>query len=256
MIIRNIVGGSLAALCLLAGHANAAILANYDAGTTPATATSPDSQGWISAGISTPNDATGTAVNDDLGTGLNAWKIKDGSNSDRPRYTVNLSGSSIADMGANGWELTAKGRAIGSTINIVWGVSDDSAFGGTGVARRWGMGMRIDGNGDLFVQWFGGAAQKITTDGSGASAYHDLKLVGTAGSTSAELFIDNVSVGSNNGQAHSGTQNKIEVGSTSTSGIGNEVNWHSIRLQSIPVPEPASLSLIGLGTGLLLLRRK
>jgi len=251
--MRTHLGTVVAASALAVGAAAQASIVQYDAGVSPGLATSPTTQGWTELGVNSANGSTASAVNNDLATGNNAWNITDGSTSDRPRYEAALGAAEIADMAANGWVLTVVARGIGTSGNISWGVTDDSAFGGTGVARRWGTGFNIDGSGNLFIQWYGGSQVQATLDGSGAVAYHEVKLVGAAGSTNASLYVDGILVGTNSGQASSGTPNKIEFGGVSSGGTGSQVNWHYIDLSV--APEPASLGLLGLG-GLMMARRR
>ncbi|MGI9457605.1 MAG: CotH kinase family protein, partial [Aeoliella sp.] len=194
---------------------SATIVASYDASLGGAgVAPDPTTQGWISDHTGGPPNQQVFDASPDLG--LDAWAIIDQGGGGRLEYEFDLTNQQIADGHANGWSLTSNSRTIDGEFDVL--VYRDGV-------RQYLVWKEIDSNGDMVVDLLGDTSYTLTTDGTGADAYHDHDLTYDPGTGLATYWFDGAAISTWNGGAHSGKQ--ILWGSGSTGGQG-EAHYHNV----------------------------
>ncbi|MDB6058870.1 MAG: outer rane adhesin like protein [Verrucomicrobiales bacterium] len=176
--------------------AQVTIAARYDAGNStntpagPPDPTSTEGGNWVAA-ISLNPDISTNAIVDDLGTGLNAWQIRDAST------TANVFASYSQQLATNlqdnarqfGWVLTVRSRLAENfgANSAMFALYEDYRF------ERFGLIFGNDANNDLLVgtsTTAGFTANTLTTGGTAMDAYHLHQLVYDAPTATASYYFD------------------------------------------------------------------
>jgi hypothetical protein len=164
--------------------ASATMVFGYDAG-TGATVPSPEQQNWMPSPQTYP-DVVDDVVND-LGLGVNAWKIGDVEIPSTANYFRAVPDLQANAAQTNGWRLKANMRLV-----------DAVSVSGSGLAMFWnGRGyhlmLHLNSNNALVASYSGSInTTPLTPPQVGDDAYHDVELRWTPGSTNVEFWFDGV----------------------------------------------------------------
>lgn len=212
----------------------------------------PTTQGWTETGAVANVTLQGVSENSTRG-----WQIQDNSTSSNPGYYQPLTSDDFQAMFDRGWTFTAKVRVDGGGGLALWSATAANVPAGWGIADGVGNmnGFAIDRvNGDQFqVKLFGiPNAPIINLGADSANLFHTLELVGHAGSSAFSFFVDGqlrYASTLTNGAGLAGYEDRAVFNSGSTSGMGGNVVWNEVSLQTIPEPSTVVL-LISAMTGL------
>ncbi len=261
--MRNVRLGALAAFMtgVLTMPAGAAVLAEYDAGVEAAPGVSgaadPVSQGWTPVQIGSHIWSVGL---DSLQGG---WRVTDGTSDWQPRYTTALDASDTAAMDADGWSITwivsrpkdAVRPGFTSVNFYSSNLTRDKAGLSIGRSGQYRYDLRLDAspNGDLLVN--DGTTDHVMKTGTVVTDAFDtfftLVLNYDAVTDSATLTLGSTVV--NLASTGTVTDDEIVFGSLVRDNAGSAI-YNLVRLESPPIPEPASLVLFAAGGFLMTVR--
>lgn len=222
---------------MLAGMANAGIVALHQDDNDPTT------EGW-DKWRDVDLLQTGPITNS---MGLDAWKVDDDGGSDGG-YKVDLTAQELADAPANGWTLSTTFR----TPNGNHGQPNDSMivgvnFGGSAFIMSFGSENNVP-----IVGFVAGSISPVTLTGLD-DGWHTYELIYDPVAGSADLFVDGDEKISNyTGESHGFMNGIVGFGSAGGGATGN--GYYNL-VEFEVVPEPVTLSLLGIG-GLMIMRRK
>ncbi len=222
-------------------------------------ATNPTTEGWTASGTSSKS-----AVVNDLGTGVDAWRVYDpGGASISGTYTRVFTSTQTSDALLTGWTLDATIRYVPpdpliatSATNNAWctvmmdeGITD----------RRTLYGVYFGNNigGDTLVRLYG-ATDSFTVSGG----YHDYQLVWNPETANASLFIDGELKlsGYEGGGIDYVSAGRVYWGDNTstaiTSGRGAHYAYVGLTTGTAAIPEPSRSSLMLLAAGALMWRRR
>lgn len=215
----------------------AKLTATYEGGTsgTPPDPTTPAGGSWAVTdtedGDITTGNITANASTDHNNSGLDAWVVRDATNSSGHfiQHTRTLSPAELSDANTYGWTLEATMRFI------------DDYDDGTSCMLQYGNGTRrfliffdLDANDDLTANLFGtgGGVITLTSGGTGTDSFHDYSLLYDPVTQTSSFLVDGnrVDGGSWTGQA-SGFSG-VQWGTGSSGGQGTAA-YHRVAHQVI-----------------------
>jgi hypothetical protein len=261
---RSFTGGALLAVVALmcaASQTRANVLVQYQANADPV------AEGF-SALSCCGSGSTGSPLSNDQG--LPAWSIGGGTLGSQYGYlSGGLTSTQQAAIATNGFVLTIVDRVIQGTAPAYTTIAPVTIAGAdldTGVVR-WEIDLGLDASGNTVVVLpttvnaggpggaieEPGASDTLTVAGNGYNTY---QLIEAPGASTASLFVNGVEEFSGyTGETAFVLDRGLEF-SAFSGGQGN-FNLVSVGTDVSSVPEPASLSLLGVGlAGIAALRRR
>lgn len=230
--------------------------ANLIAGYSAAAANSiphPSAQGWTEAGRVTGVTMAGATVG-----GTAAWQLIDNSSTANPEYRQALGAAEFKRMFDEGWTFRVNAKVAAGGGLAVWSITPANDPGWNLSGARYMNGFQLDrvNTSELQIKLWNNPLT-INLGAGSADVFHTLELRGQPKSPLFDLVVDGVVKSSNldlrNGTGLAGFDNIALFNSGSTGGVSREVDWNLVTLT---VPEPASLSLLAIGSQLLLRRRR
>ncbi|QDS98180.1 hypothetical protein [Adhaeretor mobilis] len=208
--------------------------------------------------------ATVAPVINDMGSGLDAWEVKNSSGTGKGYYsgTAALDASALADIATGGWSM----RATLRVDDVIANGYDESLSPAPGLHVRlveeehWMyLFLSTDSSGNPIAQLKGGAgllnvSDEINISGSG---YHTYEMRSQPMTTLADFYIDGTKVISDFEIGNTVDYgNRIEWGSAST-GADGAGYWNSLEFETspAPIPEPSALAILLLGSVPVALKR-
>ncbi|QDS98186.1 hypothetical protein [Adhaeretor mobilis] len=225
-------------------------------------ANDPATEGWaptVEAG------ATVAPVIDDMGSGFDAWEVKNSSGTGKVGYFGHAAVTPAveADIATGGWSVRANLRVDDTTANGY----DEALAPAPGFVMRLGaighwvlLEMSTDSSGNPTARLKGGTglgnvSDIITTSGSG---YHTYDLRTQPMTSLADLYIDGTKVISDFDINNTATfPNQFIWGNWATGSDGAGY-WNSLEFETSPaaVPEPSGSAILLLGAVSLALERR
>jgi hypothetical protein len=235
---------------LLSASATAAVIAEHLGSNDPhgEAVSSTNSTDWTRYGTT----AYGSALAADPVAGTPAaWEIND-TGGGFLYYHYDPSSQENADAGADGWKLSLDARVNGANVALNGSSYNQYANG----SKTYTVFLGSDADGNPMIKVNG--TTFTVTDGDGDNTnnvkFHLYELVYDHTAQTADLFVDGAATSVNNIAATSSSTNQVTWGAGSSAGQGS-MDYALVRLETLPVPEPASLGALALG-GLLLMRRR
>jgi hypothetical protein len=188
----------------------------------------------VTEGFTRLASGTGYPVINDMG--VNAW-VTPGISNQNVIYNYVLTPQQQAESVGASWILSADLRITTTNSSDVFDVGLEGYNGG------YGLYFGSDSNGDQYVQYGSGSADRVTLDGSG---YHNYQLIYNASSDMTSLWIDGLEYATNN--FIGGIPDyliDVSWGSGYYDGQNALANWNSVSLEI--TPEPGTVALFGLG---------
>lgn len=177
--------------------------------------------------------------------GILSWTIVDTNAADNFVYFKNFTSAQRADL-ADGWHVLWKAKAIDAPAPRSWEISF-SLTNDTGNARRYLAAFEKSGA-DMIVDLVTGPAFTVLGKGDGFHTWEFKRS--TPGTDVAEFWVDDVFL--TNYAGFNDFSSNIEWGSLPHAKTSH-VEWAWVLVE---VPEPSSLLLIGVATGIGLLSRR
>lgn len=197
---------------------------------------------------------TAGGVTNDNGTGVDAWSVDD-SGSGYGLYYNGFSATEQSDLLTQGFTATMKLRLADIVSDAPGGsVAVDVNLGAGNKRFLVYFGTNADGDPNFYFN-DGNFSYPTVTGANGG--YHTFKLIYDPGTTTADIFLDNVQLkddfaglaGNAGNYGNSFGQAVFGSGSGGDQGQGNYASF------IVAIPEPASLALLGMG-GLLMFSRR
>jgi hypothetical protein len=218
----------------------------------PTSVPHPSTQGWTEAGATASTTLEGVTE-----SGTRGWRILDNAASSNPGYYQPLVAADYQAMFDKGWKFRAEVKVVSGGGMALWSVTQPAAPAGWNVAGGVGnmVGFEVERvEGDQFQAklWQGQIATTVNLGVGSANQYHTLELVGRAGSNAFDFLVDGqfrFASQINSAAGLAGSENRVLIQSGSVSGIGRNVIWNEVSLQT--VPEPSSISILVPGMFLL-----
>ncbi|QDS98181.1 SGNH/GDSL hydrolase family protein [Adhaeretor mobilis] len=237
---------------LMAEQVAASILSVHDPGSEPGPgscgallchsgANDPFLEGWLST---IEAGATVAPVIDDMGSGLDAWEVKNSSGTGKGYYSgaASLDATALADIATGGWSM----RATLRVDDVIANGYDESLSPAPGLHVRlveeehWMyLFLSTDSSGNPIAQLKGGAglanvSDEIPISGSG---YHTYEMRSQPMTTLADFYIDGTKVISDFEIGNTVDYgNRIDWGSAST-GADGAGYWNSVQFTTAPGSE-------------------
>lgn len=214
----------------IAGFANSFL--HYSAGTTttPPNPNSVEGGSWTlseteDSDVST-GSVTGSASANDNGSGLDAWIVRDETQSsgDFIQYSRQLSPEQKGLADTSAWSLRCKLRMIddyGDSQSVILQYGNGN--------RRFLLFFDLNSTGDLVINAIGsgGNAYTVTENGTGSTEFHDIEILYSPTDSTAAILVDGQRIDTGNwtGQSHSFTG--VQWGTGSSGGQGSAA-FHSV----------------------------
>jgi hypothetical protein len=247
----QMLGVAVAVAGFWCASASAMVIAEHTGSNDPAGGS--DTTLWSSNGVLAGTPVAGPPA---------AWQIDDPNNGSL-EYIATPSSGDLASATADGWKFSFNlrvnnqndGDNRGNTVldQSIWGEYDNAAAG-TSYYLSWGS----DANGApiVGVNTIGAnSGQMFTLTGADNTQFHLYELVSAPSASKADLYVDGVLRISNIPSLGNSSYTGIYWGSGDSVGTGS-ADYNLVRLATLPVPEPATLSLLGLGGAMLLRNRR
>lgn len=223
--------------------------ARYDAGTTvsspsgPPDPTSPAGGNWVLS-LNTDPDLSTNAVVDDLGSGWNAWQIRDASIVTARFASYNLQVATNIQVSARqfGWVLTVRSRNAENfgTAGAMFAFYEDDNL------NRYGLSFNVNANNDLVVgnsSTSGFVDNVVTSDGSGQD-YHLHQVVYNPLNATGSYYCDGRLIAWNFPVSNpAASVSELMWGARSSAGKGT-MNFNLVDFSSVDGPI-VSLTVIG-----------
>ncbi len=220
----------------------------YDAGTTatqpsgPPDPTSADGHDWT-VNVNTQAGMTKEAVYDDLGTGLNAWKITDNNGTGSGGSIVySVPVDPVSDMFArsNGWRMVLRARY---TTNFDNAAGDHvMIYGDPVMGVRSGIFIGMNASG-LFVTLLGGGGSSsgntytLTDLEAATNAYHTHILAYDPKKATVSYYFDGRLIAPDFGPQIISGANGVQFGSASSAAKG-EMNYNLFQMDVVNAAAP------------------
>ena len=212
-------------------------LARYDAGDTtnapsgPPDPTSPEGGNWSLAMNIDANVST-NAIVDDLGSGFNAWQVRDASVvfNDFAIYTVPIATNLEDNARQSGWVYTVRGRFAEnfSAPVAMFAIYYDYQM------NRYALNFNVNGNNDLVVGT-DFASYTVTSDGSGMNYHLHQFVFDPATSTSSYYFDGTLIVSGIPKSSVASSVAQLMFGAASSLGEGT-MNYNLVQLSAVNGP--------------------
>jgi hypothetical protein len=216
----------------------------------------PTTEGWTFNG-----NPPGSPV---VSGGTAAWQVNDNDTTNRPLYARTGNANSLftpqqqALFLVNGWVATWNLEIVNNSLfSNPRGVETSVTVNISGTDRRFtldfgrkGPAGGINATGPDFEITLGPSGTSFTRVGAGAG-FHEIKLVGTATSSTAALYFDNNLVTNYAANADSGN---FYWGSLSDPGT-SIANWNLVQF-AVPEPGSVALTMGGLAAAAMIRRRR
>jgi hypothetical protein len=235
---------------LQSGGPGSSILAGYRADLgSPGPIPSPVTQGMQAVGSIVPG-VTLEPVDD---AGVRAWRVSNNSRSAIPGYVQNVGGAHFQRMFDDGWSLKATAKVVSGGGQALWSLSqsNDPGWGMTDALNTNGFVLdRVNGDELQVMLW--GDPNPINLGPGSADDYHTFELLGAAGSSLFDFYIDDVLRSAGNDLRDGNGLNGFEERLAFNSGLGTgrDAYWNEVLLSVVPIPEPTSsclLTIVGIG---------
>ncbi len=231
---------SLAFLILSVTAQGLEVAADYQAGVAgnPALAPSPSTQGWTA--VSPTSDLanfTSAAVSPDGSSGLNAWRMLDGSTvgSQFLYWSKPLTSQQLTDAMAYGFRLVSHMRLVDPVPSNA-GTNSVYIYFANNAGRRWIVFLDINAAGQIVASPQGGTV--TTLAGVDATQYHTHEITYDSVTQSAEYRVDGAAKLSG-WAGTTGTANGVRFGTESSGGRGEAFYNRVSFVINDPPPPPA-----------------
>jgi len=225
----------LATLMILAcvGRATATELALHEGDNNPL------AEGW--ATYRTFNNVITGPVTNDLGLGIDAWKVDDnGSSSGEGLYGQPLASQDILNAMNRGWKLSTKLRVVDATATGLGNGAVGVGFKTEG--EFFSMAFGIEGDGSPLVHFYGTPIVVDLDDLD--SGYHLYELVYSPSAGNADLFVDGQERYSDfPGVSGALVAPNVYFGSFAVDGAGHG-NYSEVKFEVVPEPSSFVLAAI------------
>jgi len=176
---------------------------------------------------------------------MKAWSVRV-SNSDGAGYYQYLTPQEQTELGGADWTLSLTTQIIFANLGEVVAVFYTGS-------QLFGLGFGTNSRGDPVVQSESVGQPTYTVSGVGSS-YNNYQLIYDAGTGTASLWVNGIQrVGNIAGISESPGVAEVGWGASEQAG-GSQANWNLVSLEI--VPEPSAMSLIFLGSALLIYARR
>jgi len=221
-------------------------------------AANPTTEGWTTSGSSENG-----AIVDDLGTGIDAWKVIEQGGANSRTYNQTLTTTQLSDALLTGWTLDATIRFVPPDPLASTALSNNAwcTFlvdeGVAGSRDLYGIYFGCDVDGNTLVRLYSTGATYTLTPG-----YHDYSLVWDPVTQLASFFIDGelkVSDYVGSTITNSGTS-RVYWGDNTTTNATTERGAHysyvGFSIGTAAAPEPNKILLLGVALVAVVTRRR
>lgn len=190
-------------------------------------------------------------VLNDAGSGYDAWQVDDNATNGYAWYLHSFTAGELAAMSGQNWIAAMRMRQPGTNTAADGDVLMDVHYGTKRFLVYFGTQADDDPTWDLD----GAAGPTVAAIPDLGGGYHLYEIRYDAATTLADFYVDGQLAYDDWAGAAAGTPKRIAFGSAAGAPV-DQANYNWVVVSLDPVPEPASLSLLGLGAAVALRRRK
>jgi hypothetical protein len=226
-------------------------------------ANDPTTEGWTDSNATMTSSIVAAPVTNDANTGMNAWSLSYPGLAFPRYYSAFLNSQEVTSAATFGWELTADLRipTISPGVNFTVDVNLPNVSPPFLPAATSGytLNFNSDSPGGITVSFHGYAGGNSTSfDLQNPTDYHFYQIIYNPVAKNADLVVDGIEQVEN---LTGGTSGGAEidwgtsfVGDGTLPSITGQANFNLVQFDI--VPEPSTLTLLGLGSLGFLLRRR